>query len=155
MLTTSFDTIKIKMGLRPLTTTRSPRSTTTHKRLKRKIFSALFMLPYNLFPRLRYERHRSRFRMDASVVLLLLFFIVNRSMFLHVIVNVFRHLSMIGNATNLWMGGIFLFQRFGIIECGSFAWSKLIEKRKENKTMRRKTTTTTTRSYSSQFFRCS
>lgn len=83
------------------------------------------MFSYNMFSCLWDEWYSSRFRMNSSIVFLLLFFFVDGSVFLHVIVNVFWNLSVVGNASNLWMRSVFFFKRLGIIECSSFAWPKL------------------------------
>lgn len=95
-----------------------------HKHFKTK-FSTLFMLSYDMFPRLWHEWHHARFRMDSTIVLLLFLFFMDRSVLLHVIVNVFGNLSMVSDTSNLWMGRILFFKRLGIIECRSFTWSKL------------------------------
>lgn len=63
--------------------------------------------------------------MYSAIVLFLLFFFMDRSVFPRVIVNVFRYLPVIGNSSNLWMGGIFFFERFSIVESSSFTWPKL------------------------------
>lgn len=94
-----------------------------------------------MFSRLWHEWYSSRFRMNPTIVFLLLFFVVHRSVFPHIVVDVFRNLSMIGDSSNLRMCSVFLFQSLGIVKGSSFTWSKLITNNECNLLQRSNDTT--------------
>lgn len=105
-----------------------------------------------MFSRLWDKWNNTGFRMHSSVVLFLFLLFMRHTVFLHVVVNVFWYLSMIGNSSNLWMRCEFLFERFRIVKCRSFTWSNLINKNQQSVKRIGKGDGNT---YCAQFFRCS
>lgn len=79
------------------------------------------MLPDRVLGALRHKRHGARLRMHPPVVLLALLLVLDRTMLVLMIVNVFGHLSMLGDAADLRMRSELLLQRIAIAQGGLLA----------------------------------